>query len=155
MSAMDLPRLSTAPSIHLDGHHEYNRRLPGQQYPSIGPMRIPNKTIEDFAPPPLPPPPRINGLEDGHDAGWLHANGMGTPDVAKLAPINPSSSLYGGHRRPEPIPRLERMTLDEDDGRESSGFPNRPSRPQVRIEPPTHVEDGFRNAISTKPVESM
>jgi hypothetical protein len=118
-------------------------------------MRIPNKTIEAFAPPPLPPPSRINGLEDGHDVGWIHANGMGTPDVAKLAPINPTSSLYGGHRRPEPIPRLDRMTLDDYDDRGQTGFPEHYGRPQVRIEPPGHVEDGFRAAISTKLVEPM
>jgi hypothetical protein len=67
-------------------------------------MRIPNKTIEDFAPPPFAQPPGINDLDDGHDVGWIHANGMGAPDVAKLAPINTSSSLFGGHRSPEPIP---------------------------------------------------
>ncbi len=88
-------------------------------------MRIPPpKTIEDFAPPPLPPPQRINDLEDGHDAGWLHANGMGRPDVTKLAPINPSSSLFGGHPPPEPIPRIERMSLDESIGRSMVEFSN-------------------------------
>lgn len=106
-------------------------------------MRIPNRTIEDFAPPPLPPPPRINDLEDGHDAGWLHANSMGRPDVAKLAPINPGSSLLGGHHPPEPIPRLERMTLDESSYRTNDSFSH------VKLEPPRPQEVGFGSTMST------
>ncbi|OKL58993.1 hypothetical protein UA08_05690 [Talaromyces atroroseus] len=104
---MDFPRLSTSPSVN------YERNMPSHSFASPGPMRIPNKTVEAFAPPPLPPPQRINDLENGHDVGWLHANGMGRPDITKLAPINPGSSLLGGHRPPEPIPRIERMSLDD------------------------------------------
>ncbi|PCG94307.1 Zinc finger, C2H2 [Penicillium occitanis (nom. inval.)] len=106
-------------------------------------MRIPTKTIEDFAPPPLPPPQRINDLEDGHDAGWLHANGMGRPDVTKLAPINPSSSLFGGHHAPEPIPRIERMSLDESIGRSSGGIS------RAKIELPRGDAPSFQNSYST------
>ncbi|CRG85426.1 Zinc finger protein sens [Talaromyces islandicus] len=106
-------------------------------------MRIPNRTIEHYAPPPLPPPPRINDLEDGHDAGWLHANDMGRPDVAKLAPINPGSSLLGGHHPPEPIPRLDRMTLDESSYRTNDSFSH------IKLEPPKPQEVGFGSSLST------
>lgn len=113
-------------------------------------MRIPRKTAEAFAPPPLPPPQRINDLEDGHDVGWLHANGMGRPDVTKLAPINPGSSLLGGHRPPEPIPRIERMSLDDSDGRANSGFS------QAKIELPTRYNAaGFQNSYSSSLSEPM
>lgn len=95
-----------------------------RSFASPGPMRIPTKTVEAFAPPPLPPPQRINDLEDGNDVGWLHANAMGRPDIAKLAPINPSSSLFGGHRPPEPIPRIERMSLDDSDARHNDSLIN-------------------------------
>jgi hypothetical protein len=112
-------------------------------------MRIPTKTIEDFAPPPLPPPQRINDLEDGHDAGWLHANGMGRPDVAKLAPINPSSSLFGGHQAPEPIPHIERMSLDDPIGRPSGGFS------QAKVDLPRRDAPSFQNSYSTHFSEPM
>ncbi|KAL1968820.1 hypothetical protein VTN77DRAFT_1181 [Rasamsonia byssochlamydoides] len=144
---MDIPRLSSTPSIHVhDCNNSYDRH---SSFSSRGPMRIPTKTVEDFAPPPLPPPPRINALEDGHDVGWLHANAMGAPDVGKLAPINPSSSLYGGHRRPEPIPRLEKITLGDLDGRGKSSLLGQGPQTQIKIEPPGPVEEGFRNSIST------
>ncbi|EED23768.1 C2H2 finger domain protein, putative [Talaromyces stipitatus ATCC 10500] len=120
--------------------HEENP--PTQSYSSRGPMRIPTKTIEDFAPPPLPPPQRINDLENGHDAGWLHANGMGRPDMTKLAPINPSSSLFGGHRAPEPIPRIERMSLDDSAGR-SSSFSH------TKIELPRRETSSFQSSYAT------
>lgn len=112
-------------------------------------MRIPTKTIEDFAPPPLPPPQRINDLEDGHDAGWLHANGMGRPDITKLAPINPSSSLFGGHHAPEPIPRIERMSLDDSIDRSSGRFS------QAKIDLPRRDAPNFQNSYSTHFSEPM
>lgn len=137
MLNMDFPRLSSPQSMN----HE--RTIPSHSFASRGPMRIPTKTVEDFAPPPLPPPQRINDLEDGHDAGWLHANGMGRPDVAKLAPINPSSSLFGGHRPPEPIPRIERMSLDDSDGRPNAGLA------QPKIELPRHQPSvGFQKTMT-------
>jgi hypothetical protein len=112
-------------------------------------MRIPTKTIEDFAPPPLPPPQRINDLEDGHDAGLLHAIGLGLLDVTNLAPIKPSSSLFGGHHAPEPIPRIERMSLDDSIGRSSGGFP------QSKIELPRQDAPSFQNSYSTHFSEPM
>ncbi|KAH8697220.1 hypothetical protein BGW36DRAFT_295296 [Talaromyces proteolyticus] len=131
---MDFSRLPSPPSIS-----SFERHMPGHSFSSHGPMRIPNNKRDDFVPPPLPPPPRINDLEDGHDAGWLHANGMGRPDVAKLAPINPGSSLLGGHH---PIPRLERMTLNESNNSADSFA-------KVKIEPPRPVDGGFRSSISS------
>uniref|UniRef100_A0A093VM85 C2H2-type zinc finger ascomycetes domain-containing protein n=1 Tax=Talaromyces marneffei PM1 TaxID=1077442 RepID=A0A093VM85_TALMA len=130
---MDFPRIST---------HDRNSSI-HSSYLSRGPMRIPTKTIEDFAPPPLPPPQRINDLEDGHDAGWLHANGMGRPDITKLAPINPSSSLFGGHHAPEPIPRIERMSLDDSIDRSSGRFS------QAKIDLPRRDAPNFQNSYST------
>ncbi|KAJ5802102.1 uncharacterized protein N7503_004552 [Penicillium pulvis] len=58
------------------------------------------------APPPLPPPPRIHDLENGYDAGWLYANS--SRSTTSLPPINPNSSLLGGHRRPDSAPRSDR-----------------------------------------------
>ncbi|PYI22078.1 hypothetical protein BO86DRAFT_233226 [Aspergillus japonicus CBS 114.51] len=155
---MDLPRISL-PSINI---YDFNKdsvpqnpnfpatplgTMSGNSYPSHGPMPIRNNLTPNFAPPPLPPPPRISDLEDGYDAGWLHANSRGT---TKLAPINPSSSLFGGHRRPEPVSLSDRMALDDLDGRQS-GFPlSRSPEAHIRIEPPPPMDEGFRNAISIK-----
>ncbi|KAI9930866.1 hypothetical protein MW887_010517 [Aspergillus wentii] len=104
--------------------------------------------MSNFAPPPLPPPSRITDLEDGHDAGWLHANPRGSASSTKLAPINPSSSLFGGQRRLEPSLPSNRMALDDLDGRHS-GLPiSRSPEAHIKIEPPPPLEEGFRNSVS-------
>ncbi|GFF53474.1 hypothetical protein IFM61392_01253 [Aspergillus lentulus] len=119
-----------------------------QSYSPLRPMPIPAKSITNFAPPPLPPPPHITDLEDGHDAGWLFANARNHPGSARLAPINPGSSLFGGHRRLESVCKTDRMALDELDGRQS-GLPVSTSpKAHIKIEPPPPVEEGFRNSIT-------
>ncbi|PYH95171.1 hypothetical protein BO71DRAFT_323877 [Aspergillus ellipticus CBS 707.79] len=119
--------------------------MSGQSFSSRGPMPIPTHSMANLAPPPLPPPSRIDDLEDGYDAGWLHANVRGPH---KLAPINPNSSLFGGHRRPEIVPQSDRMAIDELDGRQN-GLPiSRSPEAHIRIEPPPPMDEGFRNAIS-------
>ncbi|RAQ49926.1 C2H2 finger domain protein [Aspergillus flavus] len=157
---MDLPRISP-PSINVHdftsgSYHSATERpsyaMPGQSYSLPGPMPIPASSMNTFAPPPLPPPPRIRDLEDGYDAGWVHANSKGPS--AKLAPINPSSSLFGGHRRLEAVPQSDRMALDDLDGRHS-GLPlSRSPEAHIRIEPPPPADDGFRNSIpfNTSPI---
>ncbi|THC99834.1 hypothetical protein EYZ11_000646 [Aspergillus tanneri] len=133
---MDFPRLSP-PSINV---HDISTRF---DYPGST-ERAPHTT---FAPPPLPPPPRISDLENGYDAGWLHANPRNLPGAAKLAPISPSSSLFGGHRRPEPVPQSDQMAIDELDGRQS-GLPiSRSPEAHIKIEPPPPADEGFRSSV--------
>ncbi|KAF9887872.1 hypothetical protein FE257_009532 [Aspergillus nanangensis] len=153
---MDLPRISP-PSINVhdfNSGYDYHRSIgkhlytmPGQSFSPPGPMPISNASITTFAPPPLPPPSHITDLENGYDAGWLHANPKG-PYGAKLAPINPGSSLFGGRSRPESVPRTERMALDELDGRQSGLPVSRSPEAHIKIEPPPPVDEGFRNSIS-------
>jgi len=162
---MELPRISAPPSIHIHDSNSYDRHRPtvgppsdtmsGQPFSSSGPMRIPTKNVEPFAPPPLPPPPRINDLENGHDAGWLHANSMGVGGLGKLPPINPTSSLFGGHSSPEPINRSERISLDDLGGRNRALPVSRSPETQIRIEPPQSTDEGFRNSISPRLAEPM
>ncbi|RDW57127.1 putative C2H2 finger domain protein [Aspergillus mulundensis] len=105
--------------------------------------------MANFAPPPLPPPPRISDLENGYDAGWIHANARPPPGSTKLAPINPNSSLFGDHRRPEyPLPRPDPMALDELNGRQSGLHSVRSPEAHIKIEPPPPADEGFRNSIS-------
>ncbi|KAL4740318.1 hypothetical protein BDV11DRAFT_99846 [Aspergillus similis] len=149
---MDFPRLST-PSINI---HESNggsistaRAMSGQSFPSQGPVPIRTNTMTNFAPPPLPPPPRISDLENGYDAGWIHANSRLSQGSTKLAPINPNSSLLGDHRRPEyPLPRLDPMALDESDGRQNGLPAARSPEAHIKIEPPPPADEGFRNSFS-------
>lgn len=157
---MDLPRISP-PSINVHdftsgSYHNATERpsyvMPTQSYSLPGPMPIPANSMNTFAPPPLPPPPRIRDLEDGYDAGWVHANSKGPG--AKLAPINPNSSLFGSHRRLESVPQSDRMALDDLDGRHS-GLPlSRSPEAHIRIEPPPPADEGFRNSIpiTTSPI---
>ncbi|KAH8428753.1 putative C2H2 finger domain protein [Aspergillus melleus] len=153
---MDFPRLSP-PSIHvhdINNRYDYPRSaerspyiMPGHSYSPHGPMPIPTSSIATFAPPPLPPPPRISDLENGYDAGWLHANPKSPVGTTKLAPISPSSSLFGGHRRPESVPQGDRMMVDELDGRQS-GLPiSRSPEAHIKIEPPPPADEGFRNSM--------
>ncbi|KAL4755236.1 hypothetical protein BDW72DRAFT_200252 [Aspergillus terricola var. indicus] len=149
---MDFPRLST-PSINIHESNSGNiptvRAMSGQSFPSQGPVPIRTNTMTNFAPPPLPPPPRISDLENGYDAGWIHANSRFSQGSTKLAPINPNSSLLGDHRRPEyPLPRLDPMALDESDGRQNGLPAARSPEAHIKIEPPPPADDGFRNFVS-------
>ncbi|KKK21535.1 hypothetical protein ARAM_006864 [Aspergillus rambellii] len=157
---MDFPRISP-PSINVhDFNSGYNHHMsvarssyamPGQAFPLQGPVPIRTNSMTTFAPPPLPPPPRISDLENGYDAGFLHANSRLPPGSAKLAPINPDSSLFGNHRRPDySVPRSDRMALDELDGRQSSLPISRSPEAHIKIEPPPSTDEGFRNSISIK-----
>ena len=151
---MDFPRLSP-PSINI---HDFNSghmsaaqtsyTMPAPSFPSQGPLPIRTNTIANFAPPPLPPPPRISDLENGYDAGWIHANSRPPPGSTKLAPINPNSSLFGDHRRPDhAVPKSDPMALDELDGRQSGLPTTRSPEAHIKIEPPPPADDGFRNAV--------
>ncbi|KAJ5745394.1 hypothetical protein N7520_010576 [Penicillium odoratum] len=144
------PRHTAAPSYHFkncDHPPERSpRAMPDSRFSSHGPLPIPSRPVMDAAPPPLPPPPRIRDLENGYDAGWLHANCERPPTA--LPPINPNSSLFGGHRRTDSATRGDPMVVDELEGRQS-GFPlSRSPEAQIKIEPPPPTEDGFPNSMS-------
>lgn len=130
--------------------------MPELPFASKGPLPIPTRPAMDSAPPPpLPPPPRIHDLENGYDAGWHHANSGRSSTT--LPPINPNSSLFGGHRRPDSdsTPMGDRMAIDEVEGRQS-GFPHsRSPEAQIKIEPPPPTTDGFPNAMSLNPSGPM
>ncbi|KAE8150160.1 hypothetical protein BDV25DRAFT_115003 [Aspergillus avenaceus] len=155
---MDLPRISP-PSINVHdftsgSYHSSTERssyvMHGQTYSLPGPMPIPTSSMSTFAPPPLPPPPRIRDLEDGYDAGWVYAHSKGPG--AKLAPISPSSSLLGG--RLGPVPQSDRMAIDDLDGRQTGLPVPRSPEAHIRIEPPPPADEGFRNSIpiNTSPI---
>ncbi|KAJ6103937.1 hypothetical protein N7486_004159 [Penicillium sp. IBT 16267x] len=147
------PRHTSAPSFYDYKEHGYHRppeispyAMPDSRFSSHGPLPIPSRPVMDTAPPPLPPPPRIRDLENGYDAGWLHAN-CERPSTA-LPPINPNSSLFGGHRRTDSTPRSDPMAVDELEGRQS-GFPlSRSPEAHIKIEPPPPTDDGFPNSMS-------
>ncbi|KAJ5907835.1 hypothetical protein N7495_000517 [Penicillium taxi] len=137
------PRLSSA------SFYDYNQRHCSSQlshvmpvpFSSHGPLPIPSRSVMNTAPPPLPPPPRIRDLENGYDAGWLHANSekSSTP----LPSINPNSSLFGGHP-----PRGDPMVLDEQEGRHNGFFISHSPEAQIKIEPPPPTLGGFPNSMS-------
>ncbi|KAJ5673886.1 hypothetical protein N7462_009325 [Penicillium macrosclerotiorum] len=144
-------RLYSPPSFYDLKDHDRHRSdrthmMPDLPFSSHGPLPIPSRSVMNTAPPPLPPPPRIHDLENGYDAGWLHAN-SGRPATV-LPPINPNSSLFGGHRRPDSTPQSDRMVVDELEGRQS-GLPLAHSpEAQIKIEPPPPTDDGFPNSMS-------
>lgn len=59
-------------------------------------MAIPGAPIDE-PPPPLPPPRFNEELDRGIDVAWAWQNSEMYVDKSKLAPIKPSSSLYGGY----------------------------------------------------------
>lgn len=154
--SMEFPHLSPpAISVHDVNGYDQSRLInrfhystSAPSYAPSGPMPIPTKSMSSFAPPPLPPPSRIADLEDGHDASWLHANSE-SMSSRKLAPISPSSSLFGGHhhRRPEASTQGDPMMLDDLDGRPSRMPMSRSPETQIRIEPPPPMDNGFRNSV--------
>ncbi|EXJ80192.1 hypothetical protein A1O1_08334 [Capronia coronata CBS 617.96] len=86
-------------------------------------MPIPGARFDD-APPPLPPPRYNEDLAQGVDVAWSWANSdpfNSTP--RRLAPIKPSSSLYGGYlysRRNSARSRDDEMDMDSDYPRRGS-----------------------------------
>lgn len=160
---MEFPRLSTPPSVSIhdfsSNNNDYGRHHPihtssspfattstTYQFPSRGPMAIPTKDMTNFAPPPLPPPTRISDLESGHDTAWLHANSKASSATTKLPPINPSSSLFGGHYRPEPVNQPDPMVLDDPNGGQSRLSFSRSFDARIKIEPP--MDGRFPNSLS-------
>lgn len=151
---MDFPRLTPpAISVHdVNGdHHDSHpstassgRSTPGQNFASSAPMPIPSKDMSTFVPPPLPPPPRINDLENGRDTGWMHANSQGSMDACKLAPINPGSSLAAGQRN-DPAFRGDQSPMVDQNGRQTGLPPPRSPETQIKIELPPPVEESSRN----------
>ena len=127
--------------------------MPDLPFSSHGPLPIPSRPVMNTAPPPLPPPSRIRDLENGYDAGWLHGNPGRSTNI--LPPINPNSSLFGGHRRPDSTSKSDPMVVDELEGRQS-GLPiSRSPEAQIKIEPPPPTDDGFPNSMavnSTGPI---
>ena len=63
---------------------------------SRDPMAIPGAQIDE-PPPPLPPPRYNEELDRGIDVAWSWQNSEPYGGKSKLAPIKPSSSLYGGY----------------------------------------------------------
>lgn len=151
---MDFTRLP-APSISIDDSNtsdensrstEPQKTMSDHASAASAPLPIPTRDMTSFAPPPLPPPPRISDLEHGHDAGWLHGNSEGAAAASRLPPINPESSLFGSHRRSDSTGRGDQMVTDEDDRKGHQVF--RAPETQIRIEPPPPAEEGFRNSVS-------
>ncbi|KAJ6031211.1 hypothetical protein N7540_001943 [Penicillium herquei] len=143
----------TAPDFYDYRERDYSypserfpHTMPDLPFSSHGPLPILSRPAMHTVPPPLPPPPRIRDLENGYDAGWHHGNA--DRSTTSLPPINPNSSLFGGHRRTESAPRSDPMVVDELEGRQS-GFPlSRSPEAQIKIEPPPPADDGFRNSMS-------
>lgn len=112
-------------------------------------MSIPNAR-EEIVPPPLPPPRYIEDLANGHDPGWKWGNTFNGGGFGKstLAPINPASSLYGGHRRPDLEDRDESMDLEHIDRRGSTvSTIQSPSDPEIKMEPLQPVDEGFQSPV--------
>lgn len=104
---MDIPHLTTPPTIHVREHNSGHDRQFSASHshnaaasmPSAREgMAIPNRTL-DIAPPPLPPPKFIKDLDVGNDTGWKWGNSELERDVGRpaLAPIKQGSSLFGGY----------------------------------------------------------
>ncbi|KAJ5963551.1 uncharacterized protein N7479_003427 [Penicillium vulpinum] len=120
--------------------------MPELALSSHGPLPIASRTRTTMnpAPPPLPPPSRIRGLEMGYDAAWEHANPR-TP--TSLPPIKPNSSLFGGHRRQETASPGDPMQIDDLDGRQGAPVSRSPET-HIQIQPPLPALDGFPNSMS-------
>ncbi|KAJ5133914.1 hypothetical protein N7526_005279 [Penicillium atrosanguineum] len=154
---MDL-RLDPSPNFFeskdLDRHDDRSPHMMSDlPFSSHGPLPIPSRPAMNTAPPPLPPPSRIRDLENGYDAGWLHGNPGRSTNA--LPPINPNSSLFGGHRRPETAIRSDPMAVDELEGRQSGLPVSRSPEAQIKIEPPPPTDDGFPSSMavnSTGPI---
>ena len=94
-SAMRIPTRGPAPDRRLNTSRS-------SSYTSItsihsrDPMAIPGAQIDE-PPPPLPPPRYNEELDRGIDVAWSWQNSEQFGTKSKLAPIKPSSSLYGGY----------------------------------------------------------
>ncbi|RMZ92303.1 hypothetical protein DV736_g482, partial [Chaetothyriales sp. CBS 134916] len=135
---MEIHRAS-ASAVHIPdhGHHHHqaldtrpNTTSRSSSHTSLtsshsrDPMAIPGVRTEQ-PPPPLPPPRYNEELDRGVDAAWTWQNRSPYGDGhISLAPVKPSSSLYGGYMQPQGRTQLysepDEMNLDDWDGRSSA-----------------------------------
>lgn len=111
-------------------------------------LPIAPRSIMHTAPPPLPPPARIHDLEMRYDAGWRHANSQSS---ASLPPINPGSSLLGGHPQSEADSQGDPMQIDEMNGKPNDGPVSRSPKTPNSSDPLPSITDALPNAMSGNP----
>lgn len=122
--------------------------MPELSFSSPRPLPIAPRSIMHTVPPPLPPPARIHDLEMGYDAGWRHANSQSS---TSLPPINPGSSLLGGHPQSESDSQGDPMQIDEMNGKPNDGLVSRSPKTQNSHDPLPSVTEGFPNAMPGNP----
>ncbi|KAL2412842.1 hypothetical protein ABEF91_000710 [Exophiala dermatitidis] len=93
-----------------------NSQTSDDTFPPREAMPIPGARLND-APPPLPPPRYNEELDHGIDLAWSWANSDPLGNTARrLAPIKPTSSLFGGYMQSKSGSgrlREDEMDLDE------------------------------------------
>ena len=97
---MDIPRVTSPPSIHLNDHYSMNgpdrsssRFSPFQT--KQRPMAIPSSTAEHYVPPALPPPRYIEEIAAGGDQGIQWRNSFNSASMESGGSVSSRSSLRG------------------------------------------------------------
>lgn len=145
---MDIPRASSPPSIRIldfNGSHGPDRSA---TRPSTNPfskaqrpMAIPNSTIADSPPPPLPPPRFIDDYAAGGapDTPWADTFSIGSAKSG--GSVSPGSSLRGswGHNM------AHRGSAGRPDYRRGSSNSTIKSQPEAdrRYDFSRHVDEGY------------
>ena len=118
LSKMDIPRVTSPPSIHLNDFHSMNGPNRSSSRSIANPfnraqrsMDIPNSPAEHYVPPPLPPPRYIEEVAAGGDQGIQWRNSFNSASIESGGSVSSRSSLRGnwdqkmaggvGTRRPD------------------------------------------------------
>lgn len=119
---------------------------------SRDPMAIPGATLDE-PPPPLPPPRFNEELERGIDVAWSWQNSESYGGKSTLAPIKPSSSLYGGYMQARGDTRRtsEQEDMDMDWDRRGSSVSTIRSPSQADISAGTSIPSLVRRPPSPTP----
>ena len=120
---------------------------------SRDPMAIPGAPMDE-PPPPLPPPRYNEELDRGIDVAWSWQNNTEPyGSKSKLAPIKPSSSLYGGYmqQRGDTRRTSEQDDMDVDWDRRGSSVSTIRSPSQADISAGTSIPSLIRRPPSPTP----
>ena len=99
---MDIPRVTSPPSIHLNDFHGMNgpdrsssRSVTRPCQTRQRPMAIPGSPAEHYVPPALPPPRYIEEIAAGGDQGIQWRNSFNSASIESGGSVSSRSSLRG------------------------------------------------------------
>ena len=151
LTEMEIPRVTSPPSIHVNGFHNMtiperpsSRSVTTSFHRGPRPMAIPNLAAEHFAPPALPPPRYIDEDAAGGDQATQWKNSLDSSSFESGGSVSSSSSLRGNWDRKMAVGRSAGRP---DSTRRISLVSKLQSQPEVdtKYDFSRHVDEGYHS----------